>query len=122
MFPKTQETADLVIFIQEMFHGKLHFFVQCSQFHISRFSGCGGNGNNFKTMMECLMKCARQVTTITATTTTSPMVENEFDCNSDYGCCSDNVTPARESGKLDCPGMCRGVFRTMSNIYDGAFL
>ena len=51
------------------------------------------------------MKCARQVTaTITPTTTTSPIVEKEFDCNSDYGCCSDNVTPAREPGELDCPG------------------
>ena len=69
------------------------------------------------------MKCARQVTTtITPTTTTSPIVEKEFDCNSDYGCCSDNVTLAPEPGELDCPGKCRGIFRTLSNIYDGAFL
>ena len=73
--------------------------------------------------MECLMKCARQVTTtMTPITTTSAIVEKEFDCNSHYGCCNDNVTPAPGPSKLDCPGMCRGVFRTLSNIYDRAFL
>ena len=31
MRPKSQETADLVMFTEEILNGKLHFFVQCYQ-------------------------------------------------------------------------------------------
>ena len=77
---------------------RLCFLFFCIILFFTSYRGCGGNGNNFKTENECNIKCS----------TGSPPInfhglENKKKCDSEYGCCSDNVNGARGPNFIGCP-------------------
>eukprot|EP00794_Sanderia_malayensis_P014103 gene14103-15576_t len=72
------------------------------------YGGCKGNANNFATAEECVQQCRYRIE-LTATKKPSEIKENEekskavTGCNSEFGCCDDQVTPAKGINQAGCP-------------------